>query len=131
MEITQNQHTKEINLKALKTGRSRKWDARLTPQDTALLWEQEKAKARWLAHVAVLENGDILSGTTPTAEAAQLFADSRCDGFVGALWTDKERRSVQFFVKELRVGREARARLQLVVERLGKQVEGALEKDLK
>jgi hypothetical protein len=131
MEITQNQHTKEINLKALKTGRSRKWDARLTPEDTADLWEKEKAKALWLAHVAVLENGDILSGTTPTAEAARLFADSACIGFVGALWTDKEKRSVQFFTKQLRVSGEARARLLLVVQRLGKQVEGALEKDLK
>lgn len=119
------------DLKSIATGRARKWDARLTPNDTAALWEREKAKANWLCHVAVLEDGTILSGTTPPAEAAQRFEESPCIGFVGGLWTNKEKRAIQFFTKQLRVSRDAQAKLDLVIQLLGQQVEGTMqERDL-
>ena len=115
----------EVNLKSLKTGRARKWDARLTPEDTVALWEQEKKKAPWIVHVAVLESGDILSGTTPPEAAEKLFAEHPCVGFVGGLRIEGGA-GVQFFTKQLRVSRGAGDLLNSVVQRLGGMLEQTL-----
>ncbi len=120
-------------LKAIATGARRKWDARLTPEMTANFWKKELAKAPWLVHVAVLENGEIISQATwreSRADAVRAFYESPCAGFVGGLWADKEKQSVRFFTKQLRVSPKAREELDRVVQLLGNQIGERVEKQI-
>jgi len=121
--VKERQQTPTPDLKFL-TGRRRKWDARVTPEDTWDLLTQEHKKAPWLLYVAVLEDGTILSWDTPRKKAIQEIERVPCVGFVCAIPTGPG--AIQFFTRELKVRPEHRALLDQTVERLRKEAEEAI-----
>lgn len=125
MTKTQQQYVVP-NLKSLATGAPRKWDERITPEGTWDLWSTEKDKAPWLAHVAVLEDGGVLGMNTKQKDAVRAFSEHPCVGFVGVVWTNETKTAIQTFTKQLRVSRGAGARLNQVVEDLGKKLASGL-----